>query len=86
MPAPQPINCDVDGCGWSTPNRIPFWELILKSYELHVSAKHGAWPGGNPTASADMKLEKLPMPTFSLNMSEGDWAFTLQQWDPTSLR
>ena len=49
--------------------------------ELHVVAEHG---GSNNSAltpgSSAPRLEKLPRPSFSLEMSQAEWAFKHSQW------
>ena len=45
----------------------------------HTQSEHGAAPT-QPTATPS-RLEKLPRPTFSLQMSEAQWTFTKLQWE-----
>ena len=35
----------------------------------------------NQTVGQSSKLEKLPRPTFNLQMTESQWSFTKIQWD-----
>ena len=44
----------------------------------HTQSVHG---GGQAPAPQTSKLEKLPRPTFTLNMTESQWSFTKIQWD-----
>ena len=44
----------------------------------HTQTVHG---GGQASAPQTSKLEKLPRPTFTLNMTESQWSFTKIQWD-----
>ena len=44
----------------------------------HTQTVHG---GGQASAPQTSKLEKLPRPTFTLNMTESQWTFTVIQWD-----
>ena len=79
--APAPIKCSVDGCQFVTPNNCPDWDKMLKTLELHTAAAHGvvtnAAPANNPSTP---RLEKLPRPTFTLDMSQSEWSFTEAQW------
>ena len=34
-----------------------------------------------PVTTTGSKLEKLPQPIFTLNMTESQWSFTKTQWD-----
>ena len=77
--APTPVPCSVDGCPYITPQNIPSWELLLKSLEIHAQSCHATQPAGN--GLNNKKLERLSRPTFSLNMTEGDWAYVLMQWN-----
>ena len=53
--------------------------MLLGFLQQHTQAVHGG--GGGQQASSTSKLEKLPRPTFTLNMSESQWNFTKIQWD-----
>ena len=79
--APTPLKCSVDQCPFATPNNCPDWEKMLKILELHTAAAHGvatnAAPANNPSTP---RLEKLPRPTFTLDMSQSEWSFTEAQW------
>ena len=78
--APTPLRCSVDECPFATPNNCPDWEKMLKILELHTAAAHGvvtnAAPGNNPSTP---RLEKLPRPTFTLDMSQSEWSLTEAQ-------
>ena len=45
----------------------------------HTDAVHKG--STHPTTNQHVKLEKLPRPVFSLNMSESQWNFTILQWN-----
>ena len=47
----------------------------------HTQAVHGGGGGQAQPAAVSSKLEKLPRPVFTLNMSESQWSFTKLQWD-----
>ena len=48
---------------------------------LILQSVHGGGSLNLGPSSAGSKLEKLPRPTFSLQMTEAQWAFTKLQWD-----
>ena len=78
--APTPLTCSKAGCEFSTPPNCPDWEKMLKLLELHTVAEHGAAPATGHTSSAP-KLETLPRPTFSLDMTQAEWSFKETQWN-----
>ena len=56
---------------------------MIKLLELHTIAEHGGGTrnsdaGGVSTAP---RLEKLPRPSFTLYMSQNEWAFKRSQWE-----
>ena len=54
---------------------------MLKLLELHTAAEHGAAvaaPADRP--GAPPRLEKLPRPIFTLDMTQSEWAFKESQW------
>ena len=78
---PSPIDCTKEGCSWKTPINCPDWEKMIKMLELHTVAEHGG--GHTPsvnTGSAAPRLEKLPRPSFLLEMCQAEWAFKHSQW------
>ena len=61
----------------------PTWELIVSLLSTHTHAVHNNGGGdGPPGAGAGQapRLEKLPRPTFQLDMSQSEWAFQHSQW------
>ena len=86
--APNPITCSKDGCDFTTPVGIPNWELLLKALELHTAASHPQQVGhaAPNQGNGSSKLEKLPRTTFSLQMSEAQWDFTILKWDLILIR
>ena len=79
MAPPAPIPCTKADCTWTTPAGCPTWEALLKFVELHTSAEHGS-PVAPASQSQTSHLEKLPRPSFKLDMSEAEWAFKESQW------
>ena len=82
MPPPTPLECSVEECDFKTAVGAPTWENMMSLLTLHTQAVHGV--GGAPaqhTTPSQSKLEKLPRPTFTLNMSESQWSFVKIQWD-----
>ena len=79
MVAPAPLACSVTGCPYATPAGTPTWDNMITLMGYHTQAEHPA-----PAAQAQQqttRLEKLPRPTFTLNMTESQWKFTKLQWD-----
>ena len=79
MAPPNPLECSNPDCEFTTPNGCPTWELMVTLLTQHTQSVHG----GNTTAQSGQgsKLEKLPRPTFTLQMTESQWTFTKLQWD-----
>ena len=82
MAPPTPIPCSFPECTYTTPAGCPSWDLITKQLELHASTVHPPHAGGGRAAqtSHHAKLESLPRPKFSLNMTEGKRQFINMQW------
>ena len=74
-PPPQQ-SCSAAGCTWTTPAG-----LVVQLITTHTAAAHPGAGGGSATGPHAAKLEKLPCPTFTLNMSESQWDFTEMQWE-----
>ena len=79
-PPPQQ-SCSAAGCTWTTPAGLPSWDLVIQLITTHTAAAHPGGGGGSATGPHAAKLEKLPRPTFTLNMSESQWDFTEMQWE-----
>ena len=75
---PTPLSCSKAGCDFSTPTNCPDWDKMVKLLELHTAAEHGA-PTTAATRTAVPKLETLPRPTFSLDMTQAEWSFKESQ-------
>ena len=83
MPPPPPLECSVQDCTFATPAGVPTWELTTQQLNLHTQAAHGG--AGLPVAGGQAtqyvaKLEKLPRPSFHLDMTEAEWKFKETQW------
>ena len=74
MAPPAPLACSVQGCAYVTPDNTPTWDGIIQLMSLHTTAVHTSAPATAP------RLEKLPRPTFNLNMTESKWNFLVIQW------
>ena len=78
MAPPTPLQCQSPGCDYQTPSNTPSWEMMLQLLQLHDKNAHPAAP---PTSGpSTVKLERLPRPTFSLNMTEATWQFKVIEW------
>ena len=83
MAPPNPVKCSSPGCTYETPAGCPNWDLITKQLELHAATVHPPSVGatGQQRLTHNAKLESLPRPEFSFNMTEAKWQFTQMQWD-----
>ena len=79
MPPPTPLECSSADCEFKTPAGCPSWELMAGLLQTHSQTVHGG--GGPQQGTTSSKLEKLPRPTFTLNMTESQWSFKQTQWD-----
>ena len=79
MAPPTSQECSQVDCDYTTPTGCPTWELIANFLQQHTQAVHGG--GVQQGSSTVSKLEKLPRPTFTLNMTESQWSFKKMQWD-----
>ena len=80
---PSPLECTKEGCEWKTPPNCPDWDKLIKMLELHTMAEHGrsASTAASPVTNSGPKLEKLPRPSFQLEMTQAEWAFKFSQWE-----
>ena len=71
----------MEDCDFKTAAGAPTWDILVTLLTTHTQAVHGGGvqPPALPTNHS--KLEKLPRPTFTLNMSESQWTFKRLQWD-----
>ena len=82
--APEPLECTCPDCTFTTPPTYPDWEAMLRVLQKHTDANHRAPQGDQSNGQASIsnsKLEKLPMPTFSNDMTQSDYAFKESQWE-----
>merc|ERR1712081_66553 len=79
MPPPAPMLCSVPGYDYETQQGAPTWEACIMLLTTYAQSVHGG--GAQPVTTTGSKLEKLPQPTFTLNMTESQWSFTKIQWD-----
>ena len=77
MAPPTPLQCQSPGCDWSTPPNTPSWEMMVQLLQLHDKNVHPAATNNSPSTT---KLERLPRPVFSLNMTEATWQFKVIEW------
>ena len=80
MAPPTPLRCSHATCDYETPVGAPTWDIMVNLLSTHAQTVHGGGGQTQPVTS-NSKLEKLPRPVFSLNMSESQWTFTKMQWD-----
>ena len=78
MAPPAPLQCQSPGCEWQTPTNTPSWEMMIQLLQLHdKNANPAATSTANPTTA---KLDRLPRPVFTLNMTEATWQFKVIEW------
>ena len=78
--APTPLECSKGTCEWKTPANCPDWDKMVKLLELHTMAEHNVGHENVAPTVATPRLEKLPRPSFHLEMSQSEWAFKNSQW------
>ena len=78
--APNPINCSVPDCDYSTPPGIPTYELITQQLALHTQSVH-AQPAGPAQANVvKARVDKQSRPESKREMTEHEFAFFTSQW------
>ena len=78
--APTPLQCSVDGCDYETPAEGSIQQRI-DILSLHTSAVHGVQQQQPHVCQTGSRLEKLPRPVFTLNMTEAAWDFKVIEWE-----
>ena len=78
MPPPTPLHCQVPGCDYTTPVNTPTWDNMIQILKMHREDVHQ--PAAPAPATPAIKIERLPRPVFSLNMSEAAWQFKVIKW------
>ena len=84
MSPPCPLQWSALLCDFAMLEGIPNWEMMFNLLNIHSQAAHGVaehQAAAPVTATATLRLEKLPRPIFSLNSSEAMWNFTKTLWD-----
>ena len=76
MAPPNNLLCSAPGCMYKTLDGVPTWDGMVSLLNNHTQAVHV-----QVHAASAPKLEKLPRPTFTLNMSESNWSFTKIKWN-----
>ena len=76
---PSPLQCSVPNCGFSTNAGCPTWDLMVNILAQHTQSVHGGAPATQPSHTS--RLEKLPRPTSSLQMTKSQWQFKKIQWN-----
>ena len=86
---PPEIPCSQEECSYVTPAGAPTWEIALGFLTQNTTAVHPPPPppsttgkgaaGHTPPTATSSCLEKLPRPTFSMQMSKAQWTFTKLQ-------
>ena len=76
----MPLDCTNTDCSWKTPAYCPDWDKMIKLLELYTIAEDGSGNGSICSNSNALRLEKLPRPSFQLEMSQAEWAFKHSQW------
>ena len=82
MAPPPPLTCSAPDCEFSTPQGAPIWEMMSTLLNTHSLTVHNAGGGTTGGGSSSVpRLEKLPRPTFQLDMTQSEWAFKYySQW------
>ena len=78
--APTPLDCTNTTCSWKTLANCPDWDKMIKLLELHTISEHGGNNGSTGSIANTPRLEKLPRPSFQLEMTQAEWAFKHSQW------
>ena len=76
--APSPLQCSVAGCDYETGTEGAIQQRI-DLLTLHTTAVHGAQQ--QHACQSGSRLEKLPRPVFTLNMTEAAWDFKVIEWE-----
>ena len=84
MPPPAPQECSVPECEYITPEGVPTWEMLTTHLSTHAQSAHpppAAVQQQPQQHTHNAKLESLPRPKFTLNMTEAQWEFINMQWE-----
>ena len=80
MAPPNPIQCSVPTCNFSTPENTPTWEMMTNLLKVHTDAVHSFPSAQAAPGATSAKLKKLPRPDSSHEMREAEWNFKEQSW------
>ena len=78
--APSPLQCSVEDCNYETGAEGTIQQKI-DLLSLHTSAVHAVQPQQPHVCQTASRLEKLPRPVFTLNMTEAAWDFKVIEWE-----
>ena len=78
--APLPLQCSVLGCDYETGTEGTLQQRI-DLLSLHTSAVHAVQQPQQHVCQTGSKLEKLPRPVFTLNMTEAAWDYKVIEWE-----
>ena len=84
MPPPARQECSVPECEYTTPEGVPTWEMLTTHLSTHTQAAHPPPAPVQPQPQQHThhaKLESLPRPKFTLNMTKAQWEFINMQWE-----
>ena len=72
MPAPAPIKCPAQDCAtqYQTPDNLPTYELVTTHLQMHIATNHAPAAVAQGVHLPVPRLEKLPRPSFSPEMSQ----------------
>ena len=81
MAPPAPLQCQAPDCDYETPPNTPTWDQMMMLMTQHIQLQHPAPVQQQHACHTGSRLEKLPRPVFTLNMSEAAWDFKVIEWD-----
>ena len=76
--APTPLQYSVEDCDYETPAEGSIQQRI-DLLSLHTSAVHGVQQ--QHVCQPSSRLDKLPRPVFTLNMTEAAWDYKVFEWE-----
>ena len=80
MAPPPPIECDVPGFEFKTPEGLLTYDHCLQRLQIHASLVHA----NNTQSNADTnksKPDKLKRPSVSEGITEADWVWFEDRWN-----
>ena len=79
MPPPPPMECEVEGCDFKTPENLATNDQVLQRLSLHFNMKHGG--NNTPAQVPRSKPDKLKRPSVSEGITEADWVWFEDRWN-----